>query len=92
MGCRMKGSFIRKAVPLAEIGLDGLMVQKRGAEKREQPGGRGVDQLGRCCEARNPCFSKYDDVWFVVVGEAVECCNMFRGEHGAGIEGVDDEV
>ena len=34
----MKGSFIRKAVP-ARMGLDGLPVWERGAEKREQPGG-----------------------------------------------------
>ena len=31
-----------------------------------------------------------DDVRFVVVGEVVECGNMFRGEHEAGIEGADE--
>ena len=31
----MKGSFIRKAVPPARMGLYGLLVWKRGAEKRE---------------------------------------------------------
>ena len=31
----MKGSFIKKAVPLARMGLDGLLVEERGAEKRE---------------------------------------------------------
>ena len=31
----MKGSFIRKAVPPARMGLDGLPVWERGAEKRE---------------------------------------------------------
>ena len=31
----MKGSFIKKAVPPAQIGLDGLVVLERGAEKRE---------------------------------------------------------
>ena len=35
----MKGSFIRKAVPPARMGLDGLPVWERGAEKREYPGG-----------------------------------------------------
>ena len=30
----MKGSFIRKAVPPAKMGLDGLPVWERGAEKR----------------------------------------------------------
>ena len=35
----MKGSFIRKAVPPARMGLDGLPVWERGAEKRELPGG-----------------------------------------------------
>ena len=29
---------------------------------------------------------------FVVVGQVVECGNMFRGEHGASVEGADDEV
>ena len=37
-------------------------------------------------------MSKYDDVGFVVVGEVVECGNMCRGEHGASIEGADEEV
>ena len=31
----MKGSFIRKAVPPARVGLDGLPVWEQGAEKRE---------------------------------------------------------
>ena len=31
----MKCSFIRKAVPQARMGLDGLPVWERGAEKRE---------------------------------------------------------
>ena len=31
----MKGSFINKAVPPARMGLDGLPVWERGAEKRE---------------------------------------------------------
>ena len=44
-----------------------------------------------CCGAMNPCFSKCDDVGFVVVGEVVECGNMFGGEHGAGIEDADEE-
>ena len=29
---------------------------------------------------------------FVVVSQVVECCNMFRGEHGASVEGADEEV
>ena len=33
-----------------------------------------------------------DDVEFVVVGKVVECGNLFRGEHGANIEGADEEV
>ena len=37
-------------------------------------------------------ISQCDDVGFVVVGEVVECCNMFRGEDGADIEGADEEV
>ena len=37
----------------------------------------------------NPCFSKCNDVGFVVVDEVVECGNMFGYEHGAGIEGAD---
>ena len=40
----------------------------------------------------NPCFSKCDDVGFVVVSHVVECCNMFRGEHGASVEVADEEV
>ena len=89
----MKGSFIRKAVPPATMGLDGLPVQERGAEKRKRVAKRcEVDQLVRCCGATNPCFGKCDDIEFVVVGEVVECGNMFRGEHGAGIEGADEEV
>ena len=28
----------------------------------------------------------------MVVGEVVECGNMFRGEHRAGTEGADEEV
>ena len=54
----------------------------------------GVDSLGRCCGATNPSFNKCDDVGFVVVGEVIECCNMFRGEHRAraGIEGADEEI
>ena len=40
----------------------------------------------------NPCFSKCDDVGFVVVGQVVECDNMFRGEHEASVEGADEEV
>ena len=31
----MKGYFIRKAVPPVRMGLDGLPVRERGAEKRE---------------------------------------------------------
>ena len=31
----MKGYFIRKAVPPSRMGLDGLPVWERGAEKRE---------------------------------------------------------
>ena len=46
----------------------------------------------RCCGATNPCFSKCDDVGFVVVGQVVECGNMFRGEHGASVENADEEV
>ena len=37
-------------------------------------------------------FSKCDDVGLVVVGEVVECGNMFRGEHGVSVEGADEEV
>ena len=35
---------------------------------------------------------KCDDVRFVVVGQVVECGNVFRGEHGTSIEGADEEV
>ena len=35
---------------------------------------------------------KCNDVGFVVVGEIVECGNMFWGEHGACIEDADEEV
>ena len=28
----------------------------------------------------------------MVVGKGVECDNMFRGEHGASIDGADEEV
>ena len=45
-----------------------------------------------CCRATNPCFSKCDDVRFVVVGKVVECGNMFGGEHSASIEGADEDV
>ena len=45
-----------------------------------------------CCGATNSCFSKCDDVRFVVVDKVVECGNMFRGEHRVGIEGGDAEV
>ena len=31
----MKGSFIKKAVPPARMGLDGLPVWERGGEKKE---------------------------------------------------------
>ena len=39
-----------------------------------------------------PCFSKCDDVGFVVVSQVVKCGNMFRGEHEASVEGADEEV
>ena len=42
--------------------------------------------------ATNPCFGTCDNVGFVVVGQVVECGNMFRGEHGASVEGADEEV
>ena len=35
----MKGSVIRKSVPQTRMGLDGLPLWERGAEKREWPGG-----------------------------------------------------
>ena len=76
----MKGYFIRKAVPSARMGLNGFPVWERGAEKRVA-GRCGVDSLGRCCGATNTCFSKCDDVGFVVVGKVVDCGNIFRGEH-----------
>ena len=50
----------------------------------------GVDELGRCCDATNPCFVICDDVRFVVVGQVVECDNVFRGEHETSIEGADE--
>ena len=28
----------------------------------------------------------------MIVGQVVECGNMFRGEHGASVEGADEEV
>ena len=37
-------------------------------------------------------FHKRDYVGFVVVSQVVECGNMFRGEHGASVEGADEEV
>ena len=40
----------------------------------------------------NPCFSKCDDVGFVVVGHVVECGDMFRDEYEASVEGADEEV
>ena len=43
-------------------------------------------------ELRIHVFSKCDDDWLVVVGEVVKCCNMFRGEHGADIDGADEWV
>ena len=43
-------------------------------------------------ELRYPCFSKCQDVRFVVIGKVVECGNMFGGEHRASIEGADEEV
>ena len=65
-----------------------------GAGSREERVARrcGVDYLGRCCGATNPCYSKCDDVGFVVVSQVVECGNMFRGEHGASVEAADEEV
>ena len=65
-----------------------------GAGSREEIVARrcGVDKLGRCCGATNPCLSKCDDVGFVAVGQVVECSNMFRGEHGPSVEGADEEV
>ena len=40
----------------------------------------------------NPCFRKCYDVGFVVVGQVIECDNMFRGEHGASVKGADEKV
>ena len=37
-------------------------------------------------------FRKCDDVRFVVVGQVVECGNVFMDEHGASIEGANEEV
>ena len=28
----------------------------------------------------------------MIVGQVVECGNMFRGEHGASVEGADEDV
>ena len=39
----MKGSFIRKAVPLARMGLDGLPVWERGSREKRVAGRCGVD-------------------------------------------------
>ena len=63
-----------------------------GAGSREKRVDRssGVDLFGKCCGATNPSFCKCDDVGFMTVSEVVECSNMFRGEHGAGIEGADE--
>ena len=65
-----------------------------GTEIREKKVARrcGVDYFGRCCGATNPSFVKCDDVGFVTDSEVVECSNMFRDEHGASIEGADEEV
>ena len=43
-------------------------------------------------ELRIECFSKCNEIGFVVLGEIVESGNMFGGEHGAGNEGADKEV
>ena len=40
----------------------------------------------------NPCFSKCDDVGFVVVGQVVECGKTFRGEQVASVEGADEKL
>ena len=65
-----------------------------GAGSREERIARrcGVDYLSRCCGAANPFFSKCDDVRLVIVGQVIECGNMFRDEHGASVEGADEEV
>ena len=44
-----------------------------GAGNREKrvAGRCAVDEIGRCCGATNPCFSKCVDVGFVVVGKVV---------------------
>ena len=59
-------------------------------EQRKESSQEVWSRLAR--QVLNPCFSKCDNVGFVVVGEVVECGNMFRGEHGAGNEGADEEV
>ena len=62
-----------------------------GEQKRESS--QVWSRLARlCCGATDPCFSKCDDVGFVVVGQVVECGYMFRDEHGASVEGADEEV
>ena len=43
-------------------------------------------------ELRIHFFCKCDDIRFVVVGQVVECGNVFRGEHGTSIEGADEKV
>ena len=86
----MKGSFIRKAVPPARMGLDGFSVWERGAEKREWLG--GVESISSAGRATNPCFGKCDDVRFVVVGQIVECGNVLRSKHETSIEGADEEA
>ena len=48
-----------------------------GSREKRIAGRCVVDKLGRCCGATNPCFSKCDDVRFVVVGNVVKCGNMF---------------
>ena len=47
----MKGCFIRMAVPPARIGLDGLPVWERGAEKRVA-GMCGIDSSADVVELR----------------------------------------
>ena len=43
-------------------------------------------------ELRIHVSCKCDDVGFVVVGDVVECGNMFMGDHGASVEDADEEV
>ena len=69
----MKGSFIRKAVPPARMGLDGVAGVGAGSREKRVARRCGVDQLGRCYGATNPCFSKCGDARFVAVGKVVEC-------------------